>query len=100
MSKKTRFLVSVSLIFGALIFSGCTLSSTSSPSESSQEQRPGVSLDGSLEMVAGKYFLKSGVKTTEISSKKVDLSAFVGKSVAVSGEYSGTTLFVDNVEVK
>lgn len=35
--------------------------------------------------------------TTEITSRKIDLKKYDGQTVTVTGEFSGTTLFVDKV---
>lgn len=44
------------------------------------------------------YLTEAGAAPQEIDSMMVDLSAYVGQTVTVSGQYSGDTLFVGSVE--
>ncbi len=44
------------------------------------------------------YLTEAGMAPQEIDSMMVDLSAYVGQTVTVSGQYSGDTLFVGSVE--
>ena len=67
------------------------------PKEMVQE-RPGVTLKGKVVQAAGKYFLQSAGKDTEITSRRVDLMPMVGKEVEVHGEFSGTTLYLDSIK--
>jgi len=54
---------------------------------------------GKLTSNAGKfYFSENGQTPQEIDSYSVDLSAYVGQTVTISGQYSGDTLFVGSVE--
>lgn len=47
----------------------------------------------------GKFYLQeAGQVAKEIDSYAVDLSVYVGKTVTVSGQYSGDTLFVGSVK--
>ena len=47
----------------------------------------------------GKFYLQeAGQVAKEIESYVVDLSAYVGQTVTVSGQYSGDTLFVGSVK--
>lgn len=46
------------------------------------------------------YLQEAGQTPKEIDSYTVELSKYVGKSVTVSGQYSGDTLFVGSVETK
>jgi hypothetical protein len=44
------------------------------------------------------YLTEAGAAPQEVDSMMVDLSAYVGQTVTVSGQYSGDTLFVGSVE--
>ena len=54
---------------------------------------------GIISASGGRYYLaESGQTPKEIDSYAVDLSAYVGKTVTVTGQYSGDTLFVGSIE--
>lgn len=79
-----------------LVLSGCGVSSgTSNSQESAVSERPEVTLKGTLIAVGEKFFIKNSNKTTEVTSRKIDLKSKVGTEVEVFGEFSGTTLFID-----
>ncbi len=87
----------------SLIFlSGC--SAASAPSASSDtpvttEKSGTTTKSGKITKAGAKYFLtENGKQPQEIDSYSVDLSTQVGKTVKVTGQYSGDTLFVDQAE--
>ena len=45
------------------------------------------------------HLLKTSEKVVGVQSYSVHLDEYVGKTVEISGQYSGTTLFVDTVKV-
>lgn len=103
MTKKMRALASLTLLGTAMVFSGCELAGSNNSvtvdmTEKVTEERPGVTLTGTVVQAAGKYFLQTNGKDTEITSRRIDLMPFVGKSVEVHGEFSGTTLYLDSVK--
>ena len=84
------------VLFAAVLFAGCTLSGSSAPAPSADVN---ATLSGSLSEGAGGIFL---LKTTEkgvvqLHDAGAKLEGFVGKNVSVTGQYSGTTLYVDKV---
>lgn len=88
----------LALVASGLLLSGCEMGRNSSDSQETMVlERPGVTLKGKVSEGGGKLFLQSEGKTTEIVSKKVDLKSRVGTEVEVYGEFSGTTLYVDEV---
>jgi hypothetical protein len=99
MAKKTHLIVgSVLIVFGVLL-SGCEIGKSTGGSEDvSISERPGVTLKGKLTSTGDKYFLKDEIKTTEITSRKLDLKSRVGTDVEIYGEFSGTTLYVDEMK--
>ena len=99
MTKRVHLLAGVALVaFGALL-SGCEMGKSSSQSqEVLAPERPGVTLKGNLIMTGDKFFIKNESKMTEITSKKVDLKSRVGTETEVYGEFSGTTLYVDELK--
>ncbi len=102
MTKKMRVSAGIMLFLTAVVFSGCELvenrSVTVDMTKEVAEDRPGVSLTGTVVQAAGKFFLQTKTGNTEITSRKLDLGSFVGKSVEVSGEFSGTTLYLDSIK--
>lgn len=54
---------------------------------------------GKITSSDGKFYLQeAGQVAKEIESYVVDLSVYVGKTVTVSGQYSGDTLFIGSVK--
>ena len=104
MTKKVRLLTSVAIFGAAVVFSGCELGDSGTRSvtvdmtNETTEERPGVTLTGVVVQAAGKYFLQTNGRDTEITSRRIDIMPFVGKSVEVHGEFSGTTLYLDAIK--
>ena len=97
MTKKIGvFVVLLSL---SVILGGCSLG-TQSTGEVNEEvlERPVTVLKGKVVKTGTTYSLVSGSKATEITSKKIDLNSFNLKEVEVTGEFSGTTLYVDSIQ--
>lgn len=62
-------------------------------------ESPTQTVSGTLYKVGESYsFVDSSGKTIDLDARRVDLSKYAGKSVTITGEYSGTTLFVDKIE--
>lgn len=88
----------VLVVFGVLL-SGCEMGDNLPQNqEMLAPERPGVTLKGKLSASGNTYFVSDGAKTTEITSRKVDLKSKVGSEVEVYGEFSGTTLYVDEIK--
>lgn len=62
------------------------------------EESPVKTLMGVVNVSGDKFLLISGKKSTEITSRKLNLGNYTGKEVTVVGEFSGTTLYVDEVK--
>lgn len=87
------------IILSALFFAGCQ---SSAPSTSQvQEKAPVTTLTGMLAKSGDRFVLreKNG-KTTEIASYTLTFDQYVGKSITVIGQYSGTTLYGDSVTME
>ncbi len=93
--RKISNLVLGGLLISGLFFSGCSL--VAQPADVATES-PVQNITGKVSAVGGKFSITSGVKITEITSRKVDLSQYDGKTITVTGEFSGTTLYVDSVK--
>lgn len=112
MSKLNKLLVICLLFLGSVVLSACTkndekrLNSTSEGMKSSTgivpaaDQKSGdTTKTGTLTESNGKYFLQEpGGQPEMIESYVVDLSQYVGSSVTVTGQYSGDTLFVGEIQ--
>ena len=99
MTKKSHLLIGGALVVFGIMLSGCELGGdTSQQQEVSVPVRPGVTLKGKLVSTGNLYYIQEGSKSTEIVSKKIDLKLKVGTEVEVYGEFSGTTLYVDEVK--
>lgn len=98
MTKRTHLLIGSTLVLFGVLLSGCEMGKSSPQSqEVLAPERPGVTLKGNLIMTGDKFFIKNESKMTEITSKKVELKSRVGTEIEVYGEFSGTTLYVDEV---
>ncbi len=99
MTKKMRLFAGAGLVICSVVFSACSLGESNTSEVAQEEQeRPGVVLTGKLVQAAGKYFLQTNGKDTEITSRRIDLMPFVGKNVEIHGEFSGTTLYLDSIK--
>jgi PBP1b-binding outer membrane lipoprotein LpoB len=87
------------LVLSTLILSGCT-GGINAPSTTKKLEQNIVTKAGTISTKVGSDFLLS---TTEgivnITSTKVNLETYLKKSVKVTGMFSGSTLYVDKVEV-
>ncbi len=90
MTKKMLITLSLasSLIFGACIAKPANITT----------ENPNVTLSGVISQTGTQFVLKTDTKIISLDSRQVNLSQSVGKTVTVTGQYSGTTLFVDKVE--
>ncbi len=96
MKQIPKSLVVGGLLAFSLFLGGCSLSSQ--PAVEVKEESPVVNLTGKVLVTGDKTSIQVGGKMTEITSRKVDLKSLNGKEVTVTGEFSGTTLYVDAVK--
>jgi hypothetical protein len=90
----------IGLALCVVVFAGCG-STSNSPSAVVQEKAVNTTLSGTISKTGGKFFIQStGKPTTELDSYTVKLDQYVGKKMSVTGQYSGTTLFVDIVSAQ
>ena len=91
------------IISFGLLFGGCVVSK---PASVQVQESPTVTITGVIKMAGEKFTITptgsggTGVpaRSTELTSRKIDLSVYNEKNVTVTGEYSGTTLYVDEVK--
>lgn len=87
------------LISSALLM-GCTNTSTTTPTSSGIEQKQGdTTIAGTLTGGEGAFFIQvSGQQPQMVDSYSLDLSSYVGQTVTITGQYSGSTLFVGEIQ--
>lgn len=87
------------MITFAVLLSGCELGKNNSDAQDTMVvERPGVTIKGKLSFAGDKFFISSQGKSTEVASKKINLTTKVGQEVEIYGEFSGTTLYADEVK--
>jgi|CXWL01.1.fsa_nt_gi PBP1b-binding outer membrane lipoprotein LpoB len=87
----------IPLLIASIFFGGCS-APTPTPVQT-QTETPDVTLTGTVIQAGNRFSLSStGKPPVELDSRKVKLVNYVGKTVSVTGQYSGTTLFVDKIE--
>jgi hypothetical protein len=103
-------LIATVVVGGTFFLTACTLPGSGGSTSVNQQptataqpaagQKSGTtSKTGLLSTAGGKFFITvTGQPPAEIDSYGVDLSAYVGQSVTVTGQYSGDTLFVSEVK--
>jgi hypothetical protein len=84
------------LIIGGVLLGGCSLAVPTEYDESQVLEN--TTLSGVLVFESGVAVLQQGGEITELDSYNVDLQNYNGKTVTVTGQYSGETLFVDEIK--
>jgi hypothetical protein len=95
MERKVKLLVVISLLVGSLFLGGCSLVAKQADVAT---ETPTTRIMGPVTSAGNLFYISVGTDNTEITSRKIDLKQYVGKTVTVTGEFSGTTLFVDEVK--
>ena len=96
------------IVVSGLVFSACignqpaqnNFANQSGGSVPQAEEKAGeTTKTGQITEAGGSYFLQeAGQPPRQIESYAVDLSAYVGQTVTVTGQYSGDTLFVGSIQ--
>jgi len=94
MTKLSLFSV---ILTGALLLGACT-STTAPTTQEEASERPTTTLTGKVVQTGTKFSLVNDSKTTEVTSMKIKLEKYVGQTIEATGEFSGTTLYVDEVK--
>lgn len=104
MMSRTAIFFSAVALTATVVLSGCT---SSSPATSPEDQAPGMTtekqgdttLTGKLVKLNDKYYLQlSGKPQQEVDSYNIELADYEGKTVTITGQFSGDTLFAGKVE--
>ncbi len=91
------------IILGVLVLVGgfIFLNFKNIASVTTESDSPAVTLTGTVKVTAPtveySYILVGSDKSTPITSHKLDIKKYADKKVAVVGQYSGTTLYVDQI---
>ena len=98
---KKLFLLAV-VVSTSAFFAGCgqqPATQNTTQQKTSTEKVGDTTKTGVISFSAGRYFLaEAGQTPKEIESYTVELGDYVGKTVTVTGQYSGDTLFVGSIE--
>ncbi len=111
MEIKRKILIFICLIvfgiIGGYVYLKKYDSEQNSPSPGTINQRGAenkvgeTSLSGTLIQQGDDFFIsQSGEEPTGVDSYDIKLTQYIGKEVTVTGQYSGNTLFVKEVEVE
>lgn len=97
-----RSMIILIILGGALLVGGfVVLNFKNVASNTTQYDNPAVTLTGTVKLttttVEYSYLLLGSDKSTPITSSKIDIKKYVDKKVAVVGQYSGSTLYVDQI---
>ncbi len=89
-----------SMTIGGILLSGVLLGGCGPVAETTEVvvESPTQTFTGTVSGTGPNYAITVNGKMTEITSRKVDLSKYVGKTATVTGEFSGTTLYVDEAK--
>lgn len=100
MTKKT-LLTAGAIFLSAIFLSGCTVTLGQNAPSNADINNLNVTLVGILSNGSGPglYNLKTDVGLSELHDGAVELKGYIGNKVTVTGQYSGTTLYVDKVTV-
>lgn len=85
-----KIIIILVILFSGIIFSGCGQQTTN--------QNLTVEKTGLLQTKSGdEYLLNTNEGIVNMTSNKVNLNAYMKKNVKVSGQFSGSTLYVDQI---
>lgn len=115
MNKFKVLSIFVLVFMAGLFLSGCTHSKSSGDAnggnsgvknntettlpQNAESKNQSFTVTGKISGSGGKYFVtNSSGKSQEMESYSIDFESYVGKTVTVTGQFSGDTLFVTKVE--
>ena len=81
-----------------VVLGGCVCGPAATQVETVAES-PMKTIKGTIRAVGNSFLVdESNGKNTEVTSRKIDLGKYVGQEVELTGEFSGTTLYVDEIK--
>ncbi len=96
--KKYLLVIGLTVVLGGCIGDKQSVSSGASGAGGSEAKQGDTTLEGMLTVTGDKGFLKTSNGVVSLESYTVKLSEYAGKKVKVKGQYSGDTLFVDEIK--
>lgn len=103
---RTVSLFACTLIIGSFVLAGClptakptgtTEPETGANPAATTEKSGTTTMRGTVQVQGKTAFLKTASATVELSSYDLDLAPYNGKTVSVTGKFSGDTLFVSEI---
>lgn len=101
MKNINKLTISFVFLFSVFCLGGCNLVAKPASTSTVQTQSTTTKTGQLIIKTDEGYLLKSGTEVTTLASQKYNLDSYIKKYIEVSGMYSGTVLYVDNIkEVK
>lgn len=105
MQKLIVVLVFIAILGGGAYFyinSSKKSANTNVQTQGQNTQKSGVTTKtGTISKAGSSYFIQEkNQEPLEVDSYSLDFNSYLGKTVVISGQYSGDTLFVTNIEVQ
>lgn len=92
---KRKALLPIILLSFSVLLGGCLIAK---PADVKTES-PDVTLSGTISRTGPLFFLTTADRgIIQLDSREVDLSGYTNLAVTLTGQYSGTTLFVSKIE--
>lgn len=85
-------------ILGLGVLLGGCLGQSLAPADSIETESPVKTLSGKLVVAGSTFELNNNGIMTQITSRTIDLTKYNGQTVSVTGQFSGTTLYVDELK--
>lgn len=85
------------LVIGALFFGGCTATNQSKTAEEKIQEKIVTKVGTITTKVGNEYLLNTDDGIVNVTSNKVDLDSWMKKPIKVTGMFSGSTLYVDEI---
>ncbi|OIP86888.1 hypothetical protein CO009_03970 [Candidatus Shapirobacteria bacterium CG_4_8_14_3_um_filter_35_11] len=87
-----KIIVVMVVLFSGLFLSGCA------PQLRGETVNATVTKSGTLTMkVENEYLLKTDSEIVNITSNKINLDNYLKSKISVTGQFSGSTLYVDSI---
>ncbi len=100
---KKLFAFFIIVVMSGTVFSGCSLlqgGSETMKNDEYEQKNSEVTLTGMLSKNGDLYFVTDSAGALhDVETYSVSFDEYVGKSVTVSGQYSGNTLFVTEISL-
>lgn len=88
----------ISGVVGFSLFLGGCVGGPAKQTDNTIAESPVVTITGKITVAGAKILIDRNGVPTEITSRKLDLASYNGKEAQVTGQFSGTVLYVDEVK--